>query len=48
MKLEKNMRACDQIFCAFLLKIGSVIIKSLKIPDNWKTNDIFVQRYMNQ
>ena len=33
MKLEKNMRGCHQNFYEFLLKIGSGIIKSLKIPD---------------
>ena len=44
-ELEKNMRARDQRFCEFLLKIGSGIIKSLKIPDNWKTNDICTTIY---
>lgn len=39
-KLEKNMRTCDEKFSIFLLKIGNGFIKSLKIPENWKTDDI--------
>ena len=39
------MRVCDQNFCDFLLEIGSGIIESLKIPDNWKTNDICTTIY---
>ena len=39
------MRACDQIFCDFLLKIGSGIIKPFRISDNWKSNDICTMIY---
>lgn len=40
LKLSKNMRSENEDFQKFLLNIGDGNISSMKIPDEWLTNDI--------
>lgn len=40
LKLSKNMRSENEDFQKFLLNIGDGNIRSMKIPDEWLTNDI--------
>lgn len=47
MELRTNIRTCDEDFSKFLLKIGNGEIKTLIVPDCWKTNDICKKIYKN-
>lgn len=45
--LTKNMRNTNKKFASFLLEIGNGSIPYLKIPENWKTDDVCTQVYGN-